>query len=171
MSTAVKVGVGCLIVVVIAVAVLAGGGFYWWRNYGQGMVEGMTKTVEEGQQYGRGADEQKCVNEALSRFKSERGIGGAIKARIFLKGCLEPSGAAEGFCDGVPSKTEFTRSAEWKREKCEQAGLSDELCPQLFEEVQEYCDSSASQNKQRSSPLPDEEETPTPTPRRGRAPR
>lgn len=171
MSTAVKVGVGCLIAVVIAVALAAGGGFYWWKNYGQGMVEGMAKTVEEGEEYGRAADESRCVNEAVARYKRERGIGGAIKARIFLKGCLESSGAADGFCDGVPSKTEFARSGEWKSERCKQAGLPDELCPQIFEEVQDYCSSSGPQNKRQASSIPDDEATPTPTPRRGRAPR
>ncbi|MCA1613839.1 MAG: hypothetical protein LC800_06755, partial [Acidobacteria bacterium] len=143
----------------------------WWRNYGQGMVEGMTKTMEEAQEYGREADEPKCVNESVARYKREAGITGAIKGRIFLKSCLETSGAAAGFCDGVPAKSEFTRSAEWQREKCEQVGLRDEYCRQLFEEVQDYCGSSASQNKQRPTPAIDDAETPTPTPRRGRAPR
>ncbi len=170
MSTALKIGVGCLVAVVIAVALAAGGGFYWWKNYGQGMVEGMSKTVEEGQGYGRGADEWKCVNESVARYKREPGIGGAFKGRIFLKSCLETSGGAAGFCDGVPTQTEFTRSAEWQREKCEQAAIKDEFCRQLFEEVQNYCADSASQNKQRPA-VADEEATPTPTPRRGRAPR
>lgn len=170
MSTAVKIGVGCLVAVVIAVALAAGGGFYWWKNYGEGMVEGMSKTVEEGQGYGREADESKCVNESVERYKRDRGIGGAIKARIFLKGCLESSAPSAGFCDGVPTKTEFSRSGEWKSEKCQQAGLNDELCPQIFEEMQEYCASSVSQNKQRPTPAIEEEATPSPTPRR-RAPR
>ena len=170
MSTAVKIGVGCLVAVVIAVALAAGGGFYWWKNYGQGMVEGMSKTVEEGQEYGRDADEWKCVNESVTRYKSAPGIGGAIKGRIFLKSCLETSGGAAGFCDGVPRQTEFTRSAEWQGEKCEQAGIKDEYCRQLFEEVQNYCAEPASQDKQRPAAI-EEEATPTPTPRRRAAPR
>lgn len=172
MSTALKIGVGCLIAVVVVVALLAGGGFYWWKNYGAQMVEGMQQTEQEGEQYGRDVDEWKCVNEAVARYQRDRGIGGAIKSRIFLKGCLETSGAAAGFCDGVPARTEFSRTGEWQAEKCEQAGLSgDDLCRQLFEEVQNYCASSAAADKQRPTQIPEEEEaTPTPTPRR-RAPR
>jgi hypothetical protein len=164
-STALKIGVGCLIAVVLVVALAAGGGFYWWRNYGAGMVEGMKHTVEEGQQYGRGADEWKCLNEALARYKRDGGMTGGIKARIFLKSCLQPSGAAAGFCDGVPSRSEIMRTVEWRIDKCEGAGLgSDRMCTQLFEEVQEYCDSDEARGKRRPEATPEEEATPTPTP-------
>ena len=151
-----------------------GGGVYWWKNYGSGMVEGMKHTAEEGQTYGRDADDAKCLNESLARYKRDAGLTGAISARIFLKSCLEQSGPSAGFCDGVPAKSEFTRTADWRGERCEQAGLGrDQFCPQFFEEVQEYCASSASRNKQQQpTAIPEEEvETPTPTPRRGRGAR
>lgn len=168
MSTALKIGVGCLVALVVFGLLAAGGGYYWWKNYGAGMVEGVTRSVEEAETFGRAADEAKCVSEALARYQREPGLGAAISTRIFLEGCLQESSPAAGFCEGVPRRAEFSRSGEWRRERCEQAGLGrDQYCPQLFEGVQEYCDSDRARNKQRAAATPDwGDATPTPTPRR-----
>ena len=165
MSTAVKIGVGCLVVAVLGVLVAAGGGWYWWKNYGEGLIEAAQQTGEEGQTFGRGADDWKCVNETLDRYRREMGIGGAIKSRIFLKSCLQTSTAAPDFCRDVPARTSISRSGPWQKERCEQAGLSDQYCPQLFEEVQEYC-SDGVRDKQPPAPPAGDEAPATPAPTR-----
>lgn len=163
-STAAKIGIGCLIAAVLGVLLLAGGGYFFWRNYGEGMMEAAKQTVEEGQTYGRDSDEWRCVNEALDRYRSDRGMTSAIKTRIFLKSCLEASGGAAGFCDGVPGITEFTRTVSWRQEKCEQANLAgDQFCPQFFEEMQKYC-LGAGRSKSRPAAAPTEDDNAPPAP-------
>lgn len=170
-STAVKVGIGCLVAAVLGVLLLAGGGFFFYQYYGKDMIEAAQQTVDEGQSFGRDSDEWRCVNETLDRYRRERGMTSAIKGRIFLQSCLETSGGAAGFCDGVPGMTEFTRTVSWREEKCEQAGLSgDQFCPQFFEEMQKYC-LGKGRSKSRPAAATDAEAPPPPPPSPRRATR
>ena len=168
-STAAKVGIGCLIAAVLGILLLGGGGFFFWKYYGEGMVEAAKQTVDEGQAFGRDSDEWRCLNESLDRYRRESGMASAIKARIFLKSCLDASSGAAGFCDGVPATTEFRRTIAWRQEKCEQANLAgDQFCQQFFEEVQQYCNGEGG-GKRRPAPAGEEDDatpTTTPTPRR-----
>ena len=167
MQTAAKVGIGCLIAAVLGALLLAGAGYFFWKNYGEGMIEAAKQTADEGQAFGRASDEWRCVNETLGRYRNERGMTSAIKARIFLKSCLETSRGAAGFCDGVPARTEFTRTVAWRQEKCEQANLSgDQFCPQFFEEVQQYCNGDGRNKSRPAAPSGDDAPPPTPAPRR-----
>lgn len=165
-STAAKVAIGCLVAAVLGVLLLAGGGYFFYQRYGKDMIAAAEQSLEEGQRFGGGSDERRCMNEALDRYRADRAsIGSAIRTRIFLQGCLDASGGAAGFCDGVPGVTEFTRTASWRQEKCEQANLSgDQFCQQFFEEVQQYCNG---RGRDKSRPAAGAEtEAPTPTPRR-----
>ena len=167
-STAAKVGIGCLVAAVLGVLLLAGGGYFFYQYYGKDMIGAAVQTAEEGQSFGRDSDEWRCLNETLDRYRRDRGMGSAIKSRIFLKSCLEESRGAAGFCDGVPAVTEFRRTISWRQEKCEQANLSgDQFCQQFFEEVQQYCNGDG-RNKARPAATPGTDATPPPppTPRR-----
>ncbi len=84
MSTAAKVAIGCLVAAVLGVLLLAGGVFFFYQYYGKDMVEAAKHTVDEGQSFGRGADERRCLDETLGRYRGDRGMTSAIKARIFL---------------------------------------------------------------------------------------
>ncbi len=139
-STAAKVAIGCLIAAVLGVLLLAGGGFFFYQYYGKDMIAAVEQSLDEGQTFGRDSDEWRCMNEALDRYRADRGMTAVIKTRIFLQGCLDASGGAAGFCDGVPGIMEFSRTISWREEKCEQANLvGDQGCQQLFEEMQKYC--------------------------------
>ena len=169
-STAAKVGIGCLIALVLGVLLVAGGSFFFYQYYGKDMIEAAKQSVDEGQAFGSDSDEWRCMNESLDRYRRERGMGSALKTRIFLKSCLETSSGAAGFCDGVPGVMEFSRTVAWRQEKCEQANLSgDQFCQQFFEEMQQYCNGRG-RSKPRPAATRPTDDAPPPTPRPARSP-
>lgn len=140
-----------VVIVVLVVGVIVAGAVWWSRN--KDAVIGRAKeVVAEGREFGGNSDNQGCVNEAISRYKKERGFGSAISTSVFMRTCLEASRPTQGFCSEVPRKTEFIKSAEWRTSQCRRVDLSsDRYCPQLFEPVQEFCErtrSSADSNSQ-----------------------
>lgn len=170
-STAAKVGIGCLIAAVLGVLLVGGGSYFFYQYYGRDMIEAAKQSGGEGEAFGRDSDEWRCMNEALDRYRRDRGMGSAIKMRIFLKSCLETSGGAAGFCDGVPGTTEFTRTVSWRQEKCEQANLGgDQFCQQFFEEMQQYCNGRGRSKSRPEAAPPTEGEAPPPPPRPTRSP-
>jgi hypothetical protein len=125
-----------IIVVLLVVGVVVGGVIWWSRNKSK-----LTGVMTEGREYGRTTDNQGCINESLSRYKKEPGLGSAISANLFTKTCLAASRPTSGFCTDVPKITEFMKSAEWRKSQCSSVDLSsDSYCPQLFQPVQEFCE-------------------------------
>ena len=173
-STAAKVGIGCLIAAVLGILLLAGGGFFFYQYYGKDMIAAAEQSLTEGQTFGSDSDEWRCMNETLDRYRADRSLTSALKTRIFLQGCLDASGGAAGFCDGVPGIMEFSRTVSWREEKCEQSNLAgDQACPQFFEEMQKYC-LGKGRNKPRpaaATPAGDDAAPPPPTPSPRRNPR
>lgn len=129
-----------IVLVLLVIAVIAGGIFWISQNSGPWLAKGK-ESIEEGQRFGRDADNAGCMTATLSRYKQERGFAAAITSQLFLSGCLPASRPTEGFCDNVPRPTDFFRVAEWQREQCEQAGMGgDKYCAQIFSPVQTYCE-------------------------------
>ena len=130
--------VGILVVLVVGVVVV---GVIVVRKYGPELVEAGKQTVAEGQEYGRRTDNEGCVNEAVARHSRSEGFGDMIKNTIFLRTCLDASRPTPGFCDDVPRRFEFVKSAEWQLQQCKRYGLSPEKqCAQLFQQVQQFCE-------------------------------
>jgi hypothetical protein len=133
------------VLIIAGTCVLLGGfalvaaGMYWWVHHGRELVQSGADSIQEGDRLGGSTDNQGCMNEALSRYKQHQGIGGSISTSLFLKSCLDSSRPTAGFCDDVPTPTEFIKAAEWETRKCEEAGLRDPGCPQLYAQVQQYC--------------------------------
>src|SRR5581483_8329379 len=93
----------------------------------------------------RQQDSQGCVDESISRYKKEPGFSSAISNAIFMRTCLDASKPTPGFCNDVPKKTEFMKSAEWRRDQCSRIDLSkDSYCQQLFQPVQDFCEKGPS---------------------------
>jgi hypothetical protein len=139
MSTWVKVCIAGGILVVLILVVAIAGGLYWWSTNGKQLIAQAGKAVQEGKEFGAHTDNQGCVSGALTRYKQNKGFGGALSTSLFLKGCLDGSRPTPGFCDSVPKELEFTKSAEWRIRQCSIAGVSDEYCPQIFSQVQKFC--------------------------------
>src|SRR5947209_19816783 len=130
--------VGLLVVLIVA-AVVAG--VYFGKKYLPQLVETVKQTGGEGQEYGRRTDNEGCVNEAAARHSRAEGFGDMIKNTIFLRTCLDASRPTPGFCDDVPRRFEFMKSAQWQLRQCKRYGLRPEQqCQQIFQQVQQFCE-------------------------------
>ena len=126
---------------VVLLAVLVGAGVYLVRKHGPAMVESGKQIYGEGQEFGRGTDQQGCFDEGLARHRRAAGLGELLKTNLFLRSCLDAARATPGFCDAVPPQSEFVRSIRWQMAECERHGLtSEKQCGQLFQQLQQSCD-------------------------------
>src|SRR2546422_10133064 len=96
--------------------------------------------MPEVKRLGRKPDNQGCLTEAFPRYKQSRGLSTAISTQLFLQGCLQASHQTPGFCDGVPKPTDFIKGGLWQKQQCAHNDLRDSYCPQIFAQVQSYCD-------------------------------
>ena len=134
--------VGAVLLVMLVGLVVAG--VYVVRDYGAPLMEQGKQVMEEGEAYGRQTDNEGCLAEGISRHKSAQGFAELIKTNLFLQTCLGASRPTPGFCDGVPGRTEFIKSAQWQVAECQRHGLStDRQCQQLFQQVQQFCERHA----------------------------
>jgi hypothetical protein len=132
------------IIVVFLVVVVVVGGVVWWSHNKDKLMGRAKEVVTEGREFGRNTDNQGCVDETLVRYKKEPGFSSAISASIFTRACLDASRPTAGFCNDVPTPTEFIKSGKWRVEQCRRADLSsDSYCQQLFQPVQEFCERKA----------------------------
>ena len=128
-----------LVVVLLVIAVVVAGGYWWMRNK-DALMARAKEVVTEGKDFGGHSDNQGCVDEGISRYKKEPGLGTAISTSIFMRTCLDTSQPTPGFCDNVPRETEFIKSGQWRVELCRNFGLAgDSYCQNLFQPVQQFC--------------------------------
>jgi|ERR1051326_118364 hypothetical protein len=133
-----------LIVVVIVVVLVVGvviAGIFWVAHNKDSWIARGKEVMTEGRDFGRGTDNQGCVDESISRYQKAPGISSTISNSIFMRGCLESSRATAGFCDDVPRQTEFIKSAQWRISQCTHFKLEkDSNCQNLFTPVQQFCE-------------------------------
>ena len=129
-----------LVGILLVVGVIAAGGIWFYRN--KDVLKAKLDTITtEARDFGKNADNQGCVNETVSRYKAEPGITSAMSNAIFVRVCLDNSRETPGFCEGVPKQSEFRRTAQWRKEQCQRAGLEgDSYCESLFTPVQQFCE-------------------------------
>jgi hypothetical protein len=120
--------------------IIVGVGAYFISTRGGAWLEKGKQSVAEGQNFGKGTDNQGCLNEALSRHRKDPSMGTAIATQVFLTACLPISRETPGFCDEVPGRMEFVKSSQWQIEQCRRENLRDSYCPQLFSAVQNFCE-------------------------------
>src|SRR5712691_4891690 len=134
---------GLIISVILLVLVIAAGvaaGIYWLSAHSGEFLEKSKQSMVEGQRFGKATDNQGCLTESISRYKQDTGFSGALSTQLFLQGCLQASRETPGFCDDVPKRTEFIRSAQWQQQQCAHNNLRDSYCPQIFSQVQTFCE-------------------------------
>lgn len=141
-----------LVVIVLLVLGCIGAGVYWWTKNKDALLARAKEVATEGRDFGRNSDNQGCVDESISRYKKDPGMGSLISNSIFMRMCLDASRPTPGFCTDVPKATEFIKSGQWRVEQCRKIDLaSDSYCQQLFQPVQEFCERGARKTNQNSN--------------------
>ena len=129
-----------VVIVVLVLGCIGAGIYYVSRNKDAWLAKGKA-VAQEGRDVGRHSDNQGCVDESISRYKKEPGLGSAISNSIFMQSCLDSSRPTPNFCTDVPKATEFMKSAQWRVDQCRKIDLSsDSYCQQLFQPVQQFCE-------------------------------
>ena len=129
-----------VVIIVLVVGVVAAGVYWFYRNKDALIAKGKA-VATEGREFGRGSDNQGCVDESISRYKKEPGFTAVISNTIFMRTCLDASRPTPGFCDEVPRQTEFIKTAQWRIEQCRRVDLaSDNNCQNLFTPIQQFCE-------------------------------
>ena len=129
-----------LIGILLVVGVIAAAGIWFYRNK-DAIQSKINNITTEARDFGKNTDNQGCVNETVSRYKAEPGITSAMSNAIFVRICLDNSRETPGFCKSVPKQREFMKTAQWRKEQCQQAGLAgDSYCESLFTPVQHFCE-------------------------------
>ena len=143
-----------VVIVVLVLGCIGAAVYYVSRNKDAWIAKGKA-VASEGRDFGRGSDNQGCVDESISRYKKEPGFGSAISNSIFMQSCLDSSRPTPNFCTEVPKATEFMKSAQWRVDQCRKIDLSsDSYCQQLFQPVQQFCEKGprkSSENKNTNS--------------------
>ena len=129
-----------LVGILLVVGVIAAGGIWFYRNK-DALKAKLDTVTNEARDFGKNTDNQGCVNETISRYKTGPGITSAMSNAIFVRICLDNSRETPGFCESVPKQREFMKTAQWRKEQCQSAGLeSDSYCESLFTPVQQFCE-------------------------------
>jgi len=129
------------IVLVLLVIGVVGVGAWWWMHNKDALLGRAKEVMAEGREFGSHSDNQGCVDESVVRYKKDTGFTSAISTSVFMRTCLDSSRPTPGFCESVPGKTEFMKTAEWRIAQCRHYGLSgDNYCQNIFQSLQEYCE-------------------------------
>jgi hypothetical protein len=117
------------------------GGYFVIRKYVAPMVRESQSAATDGKAFALTSDNAGCVTETNSRFKGGNEVSQSMKGMMFLTACLKNSAPTPGFCDGVPSARDMTKSPPWQREQCAKLApaRADMRCPMFLGAVQAYC--------------------------------
>lgn len=151
MSKAAKIIITIVVCVMFLGLTVVGLGVYWWTHHSHEVFEAVENQYQEGHDTGKKSDEQACVDEAVARYKKNPGFTKGISAALFLRGCLDSSRPTPGFCEQVPRRTDFLRSARWQTEQAQKAGITDAFGKQMFQQIQDYCESDHTKTRPQPS--------------------
>jgi hypothetical protein len=136
-----------LLIAAASILLVAGGvalaATIWWQTRGAQVVA----SLGDGTRYAAGHDRQACVSEAVLRVKRSSGAIGfteQLKNELFLEECLKAAAPVDGFCAGVPSRSDAATSVAWRKQASEKYGLEGTLRQGLVQEIQDFCAADAS---------------------------
>ena len=140
MSTTAKILIILAVSFVIIAAGTVGVAVLLWSRYSGDLLDASRKNVEQGFAFGRQTDEAGCLDEAIARYKANRGLSSSLAIGMFEQGCFRASRPSAGFCDGVPSPVDFLRGGRWQMERSRRAGIYDQFSSQIFAQLQAHCE-------------------------------
>jgi hypothetical protein len=113
---------------------------FWVRSQGPGWMEAGKAMEDAGAKAGAALADAQCIDGALAEYRKDRGLMGAVNARVWLSGCLGVAQPTADFCAGVPPESEIMASATWRVARCDAHGIGgDSTCPNILAEVQKHC--------------------------------
>jgi hypothetical protein len=141
MSLAAKIVVTIVVCLVLFVVGAVGLGVYLWSRHSGALLEAGRKQTEQGLVFGRQTNESGCLDEAIARYKVNRGLAGSMATGIFVQACWKTSRPTPGFCDHVPKPFDVFRGGRWQVDQTKRAGIADQFGGQIFGQLQAYCGS------------------------------
>jgi hypothetical protein len=143
MSLAAKIVLTIVTCFVLFAVGAVGLGAYLWSRHSGALLEAGRKQTEQGLAFGRQTDESGCLDQAIARYKSNRGVVGSVATSLFVQACWRASRPTPGFCDHVPKPFDVIRGGRWQIEQAQRAGIRDQFGGQIFGQQQAYCGSKA----------------------------
>jgi hypothetical protein len=143
MSLAAKIVITVAVCFVLFVAGAVGLGVYMWKRHSGELLDAGKKQYEQGLAFGKETDESGCLDQALTRYKGNRGMTGSLSAGVFVRACWTSSRPTAGFCDRVPKPLDIFTAARWQVEQSRRAGVDEQLGGQIFAQQRAYCGSKS----------------------------
>jgi len=120
-------------------------GYRWWMNNKDRLLEAAKHAEGDGEVFGRGKEATACVDEALTRAHSCRGLPCELTVRLFVDGCMKTATTTRDYCAAVPAQTEFLKRAQWSLDECTRRGqANDPRCGRIMQGIATACDREAS---------------------------
>lgn len=142
MSPAAKIVITLAVSFVVIAAGTAGVAVLLWSRYSGDLAEASRKNIEQGMVFGKQTDQAGCLDEALARYRANRGMASSMATSMFVQGCWRSSRSTPGFCDHVPHPFHVLRSARWQKEQMRRMGLDgDPMGGQIIGQLQAFCSS------------------------------
>jgi hypothetical protein len=106
--------------------------------------EGVTKSSNEGTEFGKTTDNAGCQTRVVEMIKPLRDtdINGGLAVSYFFSSCLTASRPTPKFCDGVPNAyADILNEHKGKDAECAKLGLQGSIqCRQIIDEKLDFCD-------------------------------
>jgi hypothetical protein len=149
MSFGAKIVLTIVVCLVLSVVGAVGLGALLWSRHSGALLEAGRKETEQGLDFGRQTDEAGCLDQAIARYKGNRGFSGSIATGMFVQGCWSVSRRTAGFCDGVPHPldVDIFRAARWQKDQARRVGVDEPFGGQIFGQQRAYCGAKASPPK------------------------
>lgn len=129
--------------ILTGLAIICVGGIFFFGYYFVDH-EGISKSSDEGREFGKATDSSGCQTKIVPMLKSvrETDVNEIVKVRYFFRSCLETSSFTPKFCDGVPSDwKDIMNDDKAKEAECQKLGFKDfNACRQVMKEKLDFCD-------------------------------
>jgi hypothetical protein len=125
--------------IVAALCVLVGGGgiYFVATRFGPGVADELERAREEASAYGRGHDQDACVDETSRRLHACDGVLCELQQVGFTLPCLKQASPAPGFCDGVPESV--VEGILWTKTACPDQSLRPQVCERVLRAILQTC--------------------------------
>lgn len=113
----------------------------WLPGWNQELAQQSQDFTQRGSTFGETADQQACLEEALTSFNRCSGFACTISHGKFLKACWQQATPSEGFCNEVPAFSEELSEDDksWARHACWGRDIRGEGCRLLMRQQQLFC--------------------------------